>query len=119
MQYNNGTQVNGSSSQSTQAQKSSSSSSSSGVSSSDVVGTWVCHSATVNGQTILASQVGVNATITFNSNGTCTMLLNGEQDSASWSISGGKLVVDGMPVELSNGQLLTNISGGTLVFVRQ
>ena len=60
-----------------------------------IVGTWTLQSATVQGQTVSADQMGISWTMTFAANGTVSMTANGQSASGSYVASGGSLTIDG------------------------
>jgi len=92
---------------------------------SGIVGTWTLQSLSSGGQTISAADAGVSWTMTFTANGTCTVTINGDSASGTYSANGGTLSVEGQVLgtyTLSGNTLHLNVTAqgqsGTLNFTR-
>lgn len=91
----------------------------SGLQPEDVIGTWVCSGSRTGDRLIPASVTGVEVTMTFRADGTVTHVIGGEERITAWSLDGETLLCGNLPLEMADGELLMNLDGGTLVFVRQ
>lgn len=90
-----------------------------GLQPEDVIGTWVCSGSRIGDRLIPASVTGIEVTMTFRADGMVTHLIGSEERITAWSLDGETLICDNLPLKMADGELLMNLDGGTLVFIRQ
>ena len=90
-----------------------------GLKTEDVVGTWVCETFELSGMTLNAADFDLDSSMTFYADGTCLMMLNGEDYHDKWTIKDDKISMGSDLLPIVDGKIRMELDGGAFIYTRQ
>ncbi len=85
----------------------------------EYLGTWYCVSMEEDGTVYPLAEMGMEMVFTIRADGTATLDVDGETDTAECAMQDGVLVIDGVAVTLENGALIVSEDGVVMTLMRE
>lgn len=82
------------------------------------LGAWYGVSMDLEGTLYALSDLGLDAMLTINADGTVTLTMNGDADSTQCTVQDGVLMLDGVALKIENGSLIYAEDGMTMTLSR-